>query len=89
MLDGIMVANKVVHAAKTCWIPPFALKIDYEKTYDSVSWEFLEYMHTVRVYREMEKVDRCQPKICNSLCIDKWKPNRSVLHEDNLDKGIC
>ncbi|XP_057432145.1 uncharacterized protein LOC130724896 [Lotus japonicus] len=44
MLDSAIVVNKVLEAAKKAKIPTIAFKVDYEKAYDSVSWEFLEYM---------------------------------------------
>jgi len=44
MLDGIVVANEIVHEAKLKNKPTFIFKVDFEKAYDSVSWEFLQNM---------------------------------------------
>lgn len=36
MLDGVVVANEIVHAAKTERKPSFLLKVDFEKAYDTI-----------------------------------------------------
>lgn len=37
MLDGVIIANEVVEEVKCCKNECLILKIDYEKTYDSIS----------------------------------------------------
>ena len=44
MLHSVMIANEVVEEANRCQNPCFIFKVDYEKAYGSVSWEFLSYM---------------------------------------------
>ena len=44
MLHSVVVANKAVEEAKRCQKPCVVFKVDYEKAYDSVSWDFLIYM---------------------------------------------
>ncbi|XP_057452145.1 uncharacterized protein LOC130743952 [Lotus japonicus] len=44
MLDSVVVVNEVVHEAKSKKRPTIIFKVDYEKAYDSVLWDFLEYM---------------------------------------------
>lgn len=44
ILDGILIANKVVDDAKRKNKEVVLFKVDFEKSYDSVSWEFLEFM---------------------------------------------
>lgn len=44
MLDGVVVAIELVHAAKHGKKPSFLLKVDFEKAYDTVDWGFLRYM---------------------------------------------
>lgn len=44
ILDGVMVINEVVDYVKKKKKQCLILKIDFEKTYNSVSWKFLEYM---------------------------------------------
>jgi len=44
LLQSTLIANEVIHKAKTRNKPCLVFKVDYEKAYDSVSWEFLLYM---------------------------------------------
>jgi hypothetical protein len=44
ILDDIVVANEVVHEIQSQKKPSFLFKVDFEKAYDSVSWEFLLYV---------------------------------------------
>jgi len=41
ILDGIMVANEVVDEAKKLNRDLLLLKVDFEKAYDSVDWNYL------------------------------------------------
>ncbi|XP_057440482.1 uncharacterized protein LOC130732451 [Lotus japonicus] len=44
MLDSVMVVNEVVHEAKIRKRPTLIYKVVYDIAYDSVYWDFLEYM---------------------------------------------
>lgn len=44
MLDGVVVANEIVHVAKSEKKPTMLLKVDFEKAYDTVDWGILKYM---------------------------------------------
>jgi hypothetical protein len=44
LVDGVMVVNEVVDMAKKSGKECLILKVDFEKAYDSVSWNFLDYM---------------------------------------------
>jgi len=44
LLHGVLVANEVVEEAKRKQKLCLVFKVDYEKAYDSVSWNFLFYM---------------------------------------------
>lgn len=44
MLHNVLIANEAVEEAKRCQKPCIVFKVDYEKAYDFVSWEFLTYM---------------------------------------------
>ena len=44
LLDSILVANEVVEEYRAKNKRLAIIKVDYEKAYDSVSWEFLYYM---------------------------------------------
>ena len=44
LLHSVLIANEAVEEAKRCQKPCIVFKVDYEKAYDSVSWDFLIYM---------------------------------------------
>ncbi|GKV45281.1 hypothetical protein SLEP1_g52387 [Rubroshorea leprosula] len=44
LMDGVLIANEVIDKAKKKKRKTIMFKIDFEKAYDKVSWEFLEYM---------------------------------------------
>lgn len=46
ILDGILVANEVVDDAKRRKREVVLFKVDFEKAYNSVNWEFLDFMMT-------------------------------------------
>ena len=41
ILHGTMILNEVVEEAKRCKKSALVFKVDFEKSYDSVSWSFL------------------------------------------------
>ena len=44
LIQSAVIANEVVDEAKRSQKPCLVFKVDYEKAYDSVSWDFLIYM---------------------------------------------
>jgi len=44
LLHSVVIANEVVEEARRCKKNCLIFKVDYEKAYDSVCWEFLLYM---------------------------------------------
>ncbi|GKV31769.1 hypothetical protein SLEP1_g40435 [Rubroshorea leprosula] len=44
MVDSIVIANETIDAAKRNKKASFVFKLDFEKAYDKVCWEFLDYM---------------------------------------------
>ncbi|GKV32054.1 hypothetical protein SLEP1_g40687 [Rubroshorea leprosula] len=44
LMDGVVVANEVIDDVKKKRKETFLFKIDFEKAFDKVSWEFLDYM---------------------------------------------
>jgi hypothetical protein len=44
ILDGVMIANEVIEEAKRLNKEVVFLKVDFEKAYDSVDWDFLEFV---------------------------------------------
>ena len=44
LMHGVLVANEVVEEARRSKRPCMVFKVDFEKAYDSLSWQFLFYM---------------------------------------------
>ncbi|GKV24110.1 hypothetical protein SLEP1_g33762 [Rubroshorea leprosula] len=44
LVDGVVIANEVIDEAKRKKKRSFLFKVDFEKAYDKVSWDFLDYM---------------------------------------------
>jgi hypothetical protein len=44
ILDGVLIANEVIDEAKRLKREALLLKVDFEKAYDSVDWDFLDFM---------------------------------------------
>jgi hypothetical protein len=44
LVDGVVAVNEIIDLAKKSRKECLIFKADFEKAYDSVSWNFLEYM---------------------------------------------
>lgn len=44
LLDGVLVANEILDQVTTKNIECLMFKVDFEKAYDKVSWDFLRFM---------------------------------------------
>lgn len=44
IMDGTLIANELVDEAKSEHKETFLFKVDFENTFDLVSWDFLDYM---------------------------------------------
>ena len=85
LLDSILVANEVVEEIKRRKKSGVIVKIDYEKAYDSVSWEFLYYM--------MERLGFCRQwiswiKECLMSASISVLVNGSPTKEFNPSRGL-
>ena len=41
ILESVVVAHEIVHSIHSSHVPGVVLKLDYEKAYNRVSWDFL------------------------------------------------
>ncbi|GKU91159.1 hypothetical protein SLEP1_g5069 [Rubroshorea leprosula] len=44
LMDGVVIANEVIDEAKKKKMESFLFKADFEKAFDKVCWEFIDYM---------------------------------------------
>ncbi|GKV37224.1 hypothetical protein SLEP1_g45281 [Rubroshorea leprosula] len=44
LVDGVVIANEVIEEIKRKKLKSFLFKVDFEKAYDKVCWDFIEYM---------------------------------------------
>ncbi|MCI32279.1 RNA-directed DNA polymerase (Reverse transcriptase), partial [Trifolium medium] len=44
ILDGVLIANEVIDEAKRLKKKVLLFKVDFEKAYDSVDWDFLDFV---------------------------------------------
>jgi len=85
LLDGVVIANEVIHEAKTSKKPCLIFKVDFEKTYDSVSWDFLFYMLNRMGFHEkwVSWIKGCLKSIYISALV-----NESPTKEFKTSKGL-
>ncbi|XP_057425987.1 secreted RxLR effector protein 78-like [Lotus japonicus] len=85
MLDSVVVVNEAIKAAKRAKKPTICFKVDYEKAYDSVRWDFLLYM--------MGRMNFCRKwinwiKSCLCSATVSVLVNGSPGEEFNMEKGL-
>ena len=76
LLDSVLVANETLEEVKRKKKECVVFKVDYEKTYDSVSWEFIYYMlgRLGFCVKWIEWIKNLLRIILN-ICAGKWKSN--------------
>jgi len=85
LVDGVLVANKMVDYAEKTKKECLVLKVDFEKAYDSVDWGFLEYM-MVRLGFGTKWVVWMKACVCGgSMSI---LVNGSPTKEINIQRGL-
>jgi hypothetical protein len=52
ILDNILIANEVASYLKSTGLKGFMFKVDFEKAYDSVSWEFIQSIMSLMGFSE-------------------------------------
>lgn len=85
MLDSVLVANEIIHEAKRRKKSSFVLKIDFEKAYDTVDWEFLLYMLRRLKFGEkwVQWIKACLASASVSVLV-----NGSPSEEFRMEKGL-
>jgi len=91
LLHGVLIASEVVEEARRLKKSCLVFKVDFEKSYDSVPWQFLFYM--MRRMRFHERwigwVKGCLTSASISILVngsptDEFKPRRGLRQGDPL-----
>lgn len=85
MLDSVVIANEVIHEAKSVGMSAMVFKVDFEKAYDSVRWKFLFYMLRRMNFGEkwIKWVKGCLESSYVSVLV-----NGSPTNEFKMEKGV-
>ena len=88
MLHSVMIANEAVEEAKRCQKPRIVFKVDYEKAYDSVSWEFLIYMMRRMGFcnKWIQWIEGCLKSASISVLVN-GSPSSEFLPQKGLRQG--
>jgi len=91
LLHGVLIAYEVVEEARRSKRPCLVFKVDFEKAYDSVSWQFLFYMMRRMGFHErwIGWVKGCLSSASISILVNgsptaEFKPQRSLRQGDPL-----
>lgn len=76
ILDGVLMANELVHMRRKEKKPDLLFKIDMEKAYEFVDWSFLGYLFEKDgFWAVMVSVDEILHRGHNLFCLGQWFPN--------------
>ncbi|KAJ9556398.1 hypothetical protein OSB04_011012 [Centaurea solstitialis] len=82
VLDGVLVANETVSYLKRLKKKCLIFKVDFEKGYDSVSWEFL-----LDMLEKMGFGQKWRNWILKSLNFGEWIPTEEFSMENGIRQG--
>ncbi|GAU40836.1 hypothetical protein TSUD_287740 [Trifolium subterraneum] len=85
ILDGILIANEVVDDAKRAKKDLIMFKVDFEKAYDSVEWDYLE---EVKIKMNFPRVWRGWIMECVSSATASVLVNGCPTDEFSLERGL-
>lgn len=88
MRDGVVVINELMNFARWNKKELLLFKVDFEKAFDSVSWDYLLYI-LKRMKFETKWIKWIKTYVCSSsLCFDKTEVQpRSLKQIEGLVKG--
>ena len=86
ILDGILIANEVVDEAKKNNKELMLFKVDFEKTYDSVDWGYLDVVMQKMTFPVLWRkwIKECVSTTTASILV-----NGSPTDEFPLQRGLC
>ncbi|GKV32323.1 hypothetical protein SLEP1_g40939 [Rubroshorea leprosula] len=85
MADSIVIANEIIDEVKRKKKASFAFKVDFEKAYDHVCWEFLQYIMSRMGFKSKWRrwIDECLRTVEVSVLI-----NCSNTKQVKINKGL-
>ena len=85
ILDGILVANEVVDEARKCKKELILFKVDFEKAYDSIDWNYLDEVMLKMGFPVLwcKWIKKCIGTATTSVLV-----NGSPTNEFTLGKGL-
>ena len=88
-MHSVIIANEVVEEAKRSHKSCLVFKVDYEKAYDLVSWEFLIYILRRMGFcsKWIQWIEGCLRSASISVLVN-GSPSADSSHKENLGKGI-
>ncbi|XP_057456479.1 uncharacterized protein LOC130747526 [Lotus japonicus] len=88
MMDSIVVANEVIHEAKCKKKKAMIFKVDFEKAYDSVKWDFLSYMMKRMNFNDkwIGWIESCLKSASVSVLVN-GSPSDEFIMEKGLRQG--
>jgi hypothetical protein len=86
ILDGILIANEIVDEAKKCKKELLLFKVDFEKAYDSVFWDYLDKVMGKMLFPRLWRkwITECIGTATASVLV-----NGSPTEEFTMDRGLC
>jgi len=91
ILDSVLMANEVIEELKRRRKPGLCLKVDFEKAYDSVIWEFLyDMLYRMGFHRKwIMWIQGCLESATVSVLVngnptEEFKPSRGLRQRDPL-----
>jgi hypothetical protein len=85
ILDGILVANEIVDEARKCKKELLLFKVDFEKAYDSIDWNYLD---EVMIKMGFPTLWRKWIKECVGTATASVLVNGSPTDEFSLERGL-
>lgn len=91
LLHSVIIANEAVEEARRCQKSCLVFKVDYERAYDSVSWDFLTYMLRRLGFctKWIHWIEGCLKSVSVSILVDgsptsEFIPQRGIRQGDSL-----
>ena len=88
MLHSVVIANEIVDEARRCKKSCLVFKVDYEKPYDSICWDFLLYMMRQMGFcdKQVKWIEGCLKSSSISVLVN-GSPTDKFFSQTGLKQG--